>query len=327
MQFFRNTALALATGYILFFFSERLFWSTFRPGDHIGDLAIAWLAYSVLAYLFLSVVSYFRAEEAQTVFVAGALFGWLAEGGLVGTLYGTEDSAPFPFSLICTGLSWHALISVLVGWHFLRRSLAEKRSRATIAWASGVGVFWGTWATFLWHETPPVITPISKFAIHAVITSGLLMFSYITIARIGSITFRPRWLGLGFSSLVLAVFFSQQVKTLGARPLIVLPILLGLVLFILAKAKKRAAPLASEGSIGTHPPFGSFLLLLFIPVTATLTYSLLTIIPGWRGVPIAQIIMFWVTAPASVLVLAWALITLFRKQSGNRLDYKSPPVY
>src|SRR5215218_2313212 len=55
-RFVSNTLLALATGYVLFFFSERLFWGVFKPGDNVGELAVTWLAYSVVAYLFLSVV-------------------------------------------------------------------------------------------------------------------------------------------------------------------------------------------------------------------------------------------------------------------------------
>jgi hypothetical protein len=41
-----NLALALANGFILVFFSERLFWSVWRTGDSVGDQLITWLAYS-----------------------------------------------------------------------------------------------------------------------------------------------------------------------------------------------------------------------------------------------------------------------------------------
>jgi hypothetical protein len=78
---------------------------------------VTWLAYSTLAYLFLATVRLFRADDVWSVYLAGAVYGWLTEGGLIHTLYGTEESAPFPISLIITGVSWHALISVLVGWY------------------------------------------------------------------------------------------------------------------------------------------------------------------------------------------------------------------
>ena len=57
-----NLLYALATGYILFVFSERLFWTVWRPNDQLLDLTITWLAYSVVAYLFLAAVAWSRAR-------------------------------------------------------------------------------------------------------------------------------------------------------------------------------------------------------------------------------------------------------------------------
>jgi len=36
----RKAAIVLANGYILFFFSERVFWSFWRPGDTLSELLI-----------------------------------------------------------------------------------------------------------------------------------------------------------------------------------------------------------------------------------------------------------------------------------------------
>ena len=164
MLFFRNTGLALGTGYILFFCSERLFWSVFRPGDSFRELAVTWLAYSTIAYWFLALIRWFEAESLREVLLAGACFGWMTEGMLVGTLYGTEDSALFPFSVVCTGLSWHALISVGVGWYAVQHCCRGERSRSSVGWAVLLGVFWGVWATFLCSEKPPVRATVG--AIH-----------------------------------------------------------------------------------------------------------------------------------------------------------------
>ena len=35
--------IVLATGYILFFYSERVFWSFLRPGDGPVDFVLGWL--------------------------------------------------------------------------------------------------------------------------------------------------------------------------------------------------------------------------------------------------------------------------------------------
>ena len=39
----RKLAVVFAAGYILFFYSERVFWSFLRPGDRITDILITWV--------------------------------------------------------------------------------------------------------------------------------------------------------------------------------------------------------------------------------------------------------------------------------------------
>lgn len=312
MQFVRNTTLALATGYVLFFFSERVFWSAFRPGDHAGELAVTWLAYSVIAYPFLSVVRRFRATSAPGVYLAGAFFGWLTEGTLVGTLYGTESSAPFPLSLLVTGVSWHALISVWVGWHFLRRALRHATPWHALGWSAALGVFWGTWATFLWRESPPVVVPVGAFASHAFVVAALLVVAYGLIDRFGADSFRPRPFGLCVSVLLLGVFYVQQVRVLGVRPLVVLPAVLGLAALALWRASLHPSvpPQAT-----TTPPLRRVNLLapLVMPVAATAVYATLLEVPWWSRVPVPVIVFYGLTAPLSAAVLLWALVRSFRR--------------
>lgn len=308
MRFFRNLGLSLASGFVLCFFSERLFWSAFRPGDSIGDLVVTWLAYSVLACLLINVVSRFRVHRAEQVFLAGAIYGWLAEGALVGTLYGTEASAPFPVSIVCTGLSWHALISVLVGWHFLRRSFLEFRPWKALGWSAGIGLFWGLWGTFLWREAPPVIVSIPAFATHAFVCTVLLMLSYAVMRRLPPESSRPGWIGLGFSVLLLGVFYVQQVRSLGFLPLILLPVLVGGALLILRKAR-QVAPEPASGTRADPPAMRNLLCLLAIPITATSTYAI-QYTTGFKGIP--PIVIFAATAIVSLFVMAWALFRIRR---------------
>jgi hypothetical protein len=84
--FFANLQVNLAAGFLLFFFSERLFWTVFKPGDQIVDLVITWLAYSVLGCVFLNILKRCGGSELPRVALAGAVYGWLAQGALVGTL-------------------------------------------------------------------------------------------------------------------------------------------------------------------------------------------------------------------------------------------------
>ena len=340
MRFLKNTLLALATGYGLFFYSERLFWSAFKPGDRVGDLVITWLAYSVLGYLLLSVVYAFRVGSAAAAFLAGAFYGWLTEGTLVGTLYGTEASAPFPLSLLVTGVSWHALISVWVGWYFLPRALRRPTPGRALAWAAGVGLFWGVWATFLWKETPPVVVPVKAFAAHALAAGGLLIASYWVIGRAGRIgaggsaraaaPFRPRPFGLAVSVLLIGTFYVQQVKALGVRPLVVLPGVLAVALLALWRLRRGAHSDGAEDDTVAAPPSApqpprpiNLLYLLAMPALATTTYALAMRAGWWPRVPVAVGIMYGVTAPAGAVVLAWALFRAAWTGSAKRLP-KTP---
>jgi hypothetical protein len=85
-RWIQKLIVVLATGYILFFYSERVFWSFLRPGDKWTDLVLGWLVYSLLAWVFRLVVRQCRVAGFPALFLAGAIFGWLAEGVVVDTL-------------------------------------------------------------------------------------------------------------------------------------------------------------------------------------------------------------------------------------------------
>ncbi len=76
-----------ATGYILMFYSELVFWAHVRVDDSFSNWLSTWLAYSFLAFVFLTVVARFRIHTIWALFLAGAVFGLLAEGVLVQTTY------------------------------------------------------------------------------------------------------------------------------------------------------------------------------------------------------------------------------------------------
>jgi hypothetical protein len=56
----QKLAVVLATGYILFFYSERMFWSFLRPGDKPADFLLTWIVYSIMAWVFLLVIRKWR---------------------------------------------------------------------------------------------------------------------------------------------------------------------------------------------------------------------------------------------------------------------------
>ena len=122
VRWLAKAAVILANGYVLFFFSERVFWSFPRPNDSLADLLLTWLVYSLLGWILLILVRRYRIASFLPLFLAGAVYGWIAEGVVVDTLYGGPGN-PFPLSVSFTGLSWHALLSVGVGWYLLPKAL------------------------------------------------------------------------------------------------------------------------------------------------------------------------------------------------------------
>jgi len=307
-----NLGLTLATGFILFFFSERLFWTVWRPGDSVGDLLITWLAYSSLAYVFLSVVSFFRVNEFGSLYLAGAIYGWLTEGALIYTLYGTEESAPFPVSVSITGLSWHALISVSVGWYATGLALTSVRPVRVAVISVAVGIFWGVWATFLWKESPPVITGVPEFLGFALGFTVLLAGAWWVSFRLGVTRFRPGWVGLLLCALILGVFFAQHVVRLGWRPLVVLPVILS---FALGPLMRHRRSVDNSGFGEFWGDFVPFHLIWFglMPVTATVVYAAAKPL-GLEAIPVTSIVYYWITGPAGFLLFVWAAIHCSRRR-------------
>jgi hypothetical protein len=304
-----NFGQSLVIGFMLFFFSERLFWSVWREGDSVGDQLITWLAYSAAAYLFLAVVFHFRVSDVWSACLAGAVYGWLIEGTLAPTLYGTEATAPFPVSLCVTGLSWHMLLSVVVGWYGVGRALRAKGWQPIVFLSGGVGVFWGLWATFQWNETPPVITPTTQFFAHAVAHVGLLILAWWVATRLAS--FRPGPVGLGLSAVVLGTFYVQHVLRLGVLPLVVLPLVLALALVPLWRHRIRQLAAVA----GAKPVVSRLALLLVIPVVATAVYQLAKTIGLEDQVPISTILYYWTTAPLGTVMFLVAVVKCARRGS------------
>ena len=256
----------------------------------------------MLAYFLLAIVSVFRVSHAPAVFVAGAMYGWLVEGGVARTLYGTEDSAPFPLSLLCTGVSWHALITVMVGWHLARRVLDRNDGCRTLALAAGIGLFWGWWAPFLWAETPPIVTPAVTFLTSGCIMTALLVLSYWASERLGRRGFRPTWLGLAIAVVLVGLFYAQHVAALGPRPLIILPLLLLAGCAVLLRYRAVGAPSGMVAAPPSACTAGNYLLLMAAPVVATGAYGLAMLAgPNWPKVHQA---IWWVTIALGGALLA-----------------------
>jgi hypothetical protein len=310
----RNLCCTLATGFILFVFSERLFWTVWKDGDSLAELSITWLAYSVITYLFLATVYWSRADDFWSMFLAGAVYGWLVEGGLIDTLYGTQRSAPFPVSISITGLSWHALLSVMVGWWGTGRALAAAQPWRLVAISLCVSIFWGVWAMFPRRETPPIITPVPEFFLNAAILTAGLAASWWVSFRAGVRDFRPGWFGVLLCTLLVGLFYVQHVLKLGVLPLVVLPSLLGVAAAALYRHRQRSGR-QKRVFVGDFRPI-RLLILGLIPITATFVYAVAAA-GGLDQLPISTIVYYFLTGPAGIALLVLGIVVIIWRSSGR----------
>lgn len=306
MKALKNTLLVLSTGYIFVYFSEHLFWA--RPrGESPGELLLLWLAYSLVAYFFLLLVAYFRVKSLWALFLAGAAVGWLAEGVLVQTTY-----EMLPLSLSWTGLAWHALLTVWVGWYAVQNSFHSPGRYPTLKVAALVGLGAGVWAINWWLEPAPDggVTPVGSYAVYVLLTTAVVMAAYWLANWSASEPFAPnRWATILLSAAFLLYFLFIAVR---AQPLaiVILPALLALVWFSLRRNRQSE----TEGSLldrfhGAVPP-GRFLSLLAVPLVSIVFYAL-TLQLGVRVQ--TNWLLYIITTPLGFILLGVSLFKIWRK--------------
>jgi len=272
----RRASLLLGTGYILYFFSEAMFWSQLRPDEGLIDRPLTCLFYAYLGYLTLVVLWHFRIRNASGLFLAGAAFGWIGEGVFAMTLFG-DASMAFPFTISWTALAWHAPISVVLGWHALGVALRKPGVRAAARLSLGFGVFWGVWAYGWRFETPPVAASPADFLLQAMTATALLPLAYLGVAAGRPDSFRPSRVGLILAGLVLFGFLGVVTVPHVPLALLVLPALAAL-LFLLLRRHRLADAGSGIGLLTCHtapPRPGNLAMLALMPLAATAVYALL----------------------------------------------------
>lgn len=304
----QTLAVVLATGYILFFYSERVFWSFLRPGDKLIDLLLTWVVYSLLAWVFLLLVRECRIATFPALFLAGAVFGWLAEGIVVDTLYGSADN-PFPASISFTGLAWHALISVGVGWYWQAKVLATGNAKKIALFSVAVGLGWGLWAGWWPAELGKANTSLVAFAGHTVACSIAFLAAWIALGMAGSEWFRPAKFELPVLLALVALFFlGVRVPATPRSALILLPLLLGCAYGLRLNRRQEQRPDLMEAVVGRIQPL-SCLPLLLMPVTAIAAYAPVTV---WGLALPTNWVLYWTTMPLGFFFLLRSLWILHR---------------
>jgi len=303
----KKLAFVLSTGYILMFYSELVFWSRYRPeADSVGGYLMTWAVYSVTSFAFLAAIDVFKARSIWALFLCGALYGWLTEGVIVQTMY---DYEAFGFYISWTGLAWHGLISVLVGWYYVRKVLLENRCFKTISVAGLIGLFWGLWAVCWWAEEPGTSPGLLGFALFAFLSSVPVIMSYWLCGRLLWKSFAARRWQLCIIGILFVLYF--VFVTLPAAPIaaLILPALLLIIWLTLRRNKrveKRGSVLVSSAGFVKRQ---NYLCLFLMPVVATAVYGVLGLLDvkvhtNW---PIA-----FVTAPMGAVLFIISTVKIWR---------------
>jgi hypothetical protein len=268
--FLKRITAALAAGAILRFYSGFLFGAVLRRDLTFAGYFLNYLYYSLMAYAFLCVVHHFRVASVYAVFLAGAFFGWLVEGVAASSVY-----SDLPYTLVWTGLSWHALISVLFGWHLGRKILLRNDCAATIMFAAALGLFWAAWAAFWPQETGKWVA-LPHFAKGAFLFTAVLVAGYWVSFRVPTARFKPTVIEQIGVALIAVLWFvkSTAPEVKPAYLLVVTPAAVAVTLFFVwLNRRTETAPsvlVSVQGRVSTR----NVLLLFFAPALTVYGYAM-----------------------------------------------------
>jgi hypothetical protein len=304
--FLRRILVAIVTGYIFYYFSEVAFWAKFDPA-RITPLEIlsTWSAYSFSAFVFLAVRQAFRAWTLPAVYLCGALYGWLVEGVIVQTMYDN-----FPWQIVWTGLAWHALITIMLGWVLLRRLLSGGDRKSLIVTCTLTGFCYGIWAVWWWVEEGTANPPL-EFLLYTMISTFLLVLAYWLENRLQVDRFSPSRFEWGLLTMILLAYIVFVTIPAAPMALWVLPVCLSITLFLLWRNRRFMD--GEESHHRTIQP-GSLPVLLLIPVVSAVLYTLLyfstlKLPTGW-----VVYLVTWVFGFGAYIYAAWNILNRDRKR-------------
>ena len=301
-DFAKRVLVAFAAGYILMYYSELVFWARYDPAyTGLPDLLFTFLVYSLVTYSFFSVITVFRVRTLWALFLAGAVYGWLLEGVVVQTMY-----EHFPLQISFTGLAWHALISVLIGWYWVMSAL--KRGYSAVIFVSGlIGLFYGFWAVCWWGEG---VTSLGAFSLYSITTSMVLIGCYWVYHRLQPFSFEPTRIERVFLAAIFVCWFILGTLQVQPFAVVVLPPLFGLVYVALRRNRKveqrKDLIAALQGDINVR----NYLLLFLIPFVAVIVYAFFLLSYLW--IP-TNILMYVMTTPLGFILFILSIVKIFRR--------------
>ena len=129
----------IGLGLITVTWSELWFYPVDR--ENLAGLTAVYIAAACLLVAFLD---RYPERGLAGLFVAAGLFGFVIEGVPVPILY-----EAVPASILWTSISWHALVSVMVGWVATSWLLRKPPAEAAL-WFVALGLLLGLWQSWAW---------------------------------------------------------------------------------------------------------------------------------------------------------------------------------
>lgn len=296
--------------------SESWFWAKLRPGDSVLGFASTVVAYGLAVQVVRFVAQRWRVSAVgpgawRRILLLGALFGWLVEGVIVTTVI--DD---LPLTIGWTGLAWHALFTVLVGWWWIPRTL-DRPARGSVWRLAAVGASVGAWAAF-WRFEEGATSSIGEFAAYVGVTTVVF-----AAGLAGWWALRHR-AAPGLPGTLTALLLLAALAVLNAiqNPLtLVGPALVGLAVVALITTTPRAAPVTTDAvpePLAGPTPWRALGRLAVIPVVATPVFALLTSAPdpiptGW--------LFYGVTVPLATVLFVVAWVGARRGRESQKKDY------
>jgi len=275
------------------------FWARFREGDEPVEWAITIVAYSAAVGVVLFATQRWSIARAGGLIIAGAMYGWIIEGAIATTLY----SSP-PFSVVWTGVAWHGLITVGVGWWLLPRAVNRGGWPAALTCAA-VGVAWGVWSAQWWGALPEIGEATAYFdpagyAGFVVLVSALGAAGYAAQRALAPASPPAAWAGWACVACVVAWFVVVVALQVNWAPVLLAP----LVALALLRMKMLSSvdSVAPRWSVPTSIQYRRLPWLALIPMTAVAAYcALAPLEPAVAGEGVLT-----VTMVATVIVLTAA---------------------
>lgn len=230
----------------------------------------------------------------RRVLLAGLVYGWLVEGVLTTTI--VDD---LPLSISWTGMAWHALLTVLLGW-WLVPSLLRKPWRTSVVALSAIGAGVGAWAAF-WRFEDASDPPLLEFALYLIGTTVVYaagLGGWWTLHRVAT----PSRAGSLGSVLILTGL--AVIHAIAAPVTLIGPVLIVLAVLALAlSTPKEPVPPRRDALSNTARSLAK---LSVVPVVGIVAYALLESTPvalptGWAflaiGVPVSIVLTLGALRP------------------------------